>query len=91
MEQISIYLEKFKKFGFKDVQIKELVVETIFELFNVVVERKNIKIENGKILIMVSGPLKSEIFINRTKVVETIKEKTKIKLATKTSQIKEVR
>lgn len=91
MDQISIYLEKFKNYGFKEIQQKELVIETIEELFDVKLERKNIKINNGEILISISGPLKSEIFIQKSKLIESIQNKLRGKLGGKIDEIKEVR
>lgn len=91
MEQISIYLDKFKNYGFQDLQLKKIVEETIFEMFGVSLGTKKIKINNGEISVKISGPLKSEIFIRKGKLIEKLNSKIKNKAGGKMEEIKEVR
>ena len=91
MDQISLYLEKFKNYGFEEIQIKELVVLSIKEMFGSDIGRKSIKINNGEVIISVTGPLKSEIFIQKKKLIETIKNKIKDNFKGKTEEIRGVR
>ena len=72
MNNISIYLERFKSVGLKDVMLKKTVVEILKKNFQIEVEQKDISIKDGTITIKTSPILKSEIFINREKIKSAI-------------------
>jgi hypothetical protein len=65
MEHVSLLLEKFKRFGFKDQILKEIIINIIKEKFDFELKKDDISLINGVVRINVSGPLKSEIFINK--------------------------
>lgn len=75
MEHASVYLEKFKRFGFKDQILKEAIISVINELFDEEFEKKDIYINDGNVRLGVSGVLKSEIFINKSKIQDMVIEK----------------
>lgn len=69
MQQIEIYLEKFKDFGLKDKLFKKDIIEIIKEETGVELEEEDLNIQqSGIIRINVSGASKSEIFINKKKI-----------------------
>lgn len=75
MENITLYLDKFKNYGFQEIQQKEFIVEAVKELFNSEIDRSRIKIINGEVTINATGPLKAEIFIQKDKLRELIENK----------------
>ena len=75
MEHASIFLEKFKRFGFKDQILKETIIEVIKDEFDSELNRDDITMINGVVRINVTGPLKSEIFIKKEKIQNKVLEK----------------
>ena len=86
MQQISIFLDKYKKFGFKNQIIKEVLIEIIKKRFNTELERGDIDVKNGEVRINVSGPIKSEIFIYKDSIKEDLN-----RLLDKNSQAHEIK
>jgi len=72
MKQISLLLDKYKRFGFKDQFVKETLIALIKEKFGDELKRENIDIKDGNLNIKVSGPLKSEIFLNKESIREEL-------------------
>ena len=72
MQQISLLLDKYKRFGFKDQIIKETLISLIKEKFGAELSRGDIDIKEGNLNIKVSGPLKSEIFLNKESIREEL-------------------
>lgn len=72
MEQISLYLEKYKRFGFKTQIVKETLIAIIKKKFGVELTKDDIDVKNGEVRINISGPLKSEIFINKDSIKEEL-------------------
>lgn len=65
MENISIYLEKFKNYGFDKLRIKEVVISVFKDNLNVELSRKDIDFNGENIRINLSGSGRSEFFINK--------------------------
>lgn len=65
MENISIYLEKFKNYGFDKLRIKEVVISVFKDNLNVELSRKDIDFNGENIRINLSGSSRSEFFINK--------------------------
>ena len=75
MNNISLFLQKYLSLGFKEEKIKNIIIETIKEVCNVEITKKQIKVTDQNINIEVFGAEKSEIFINKDKITEQIKSK----------------
>jgi hypothetical protein len=75
MNNISLYLSKYLKLGFKDNKIKDLMAESIKEICDFEIDPKKIKIQNENLIIDVIGPEKSEIFINKEKIIKKFGER----------------
>ena len=65
MENISIYLEKFKSIGFKERELKDVVIGVFKDKINIDLERGDIDLRNELMRINISGAGKSEFFINK--------------------------
>jgi uncharacterized ubiquitin-like protein YukD len=74
MEKIELFLEKYKNFGQSEKKLKEKIIKTIKDFFDINLETRQIEIKNGKIFIKISGVEKAEIFLNKNKL-EKILEK----------------
>jgi hypothetical protein len=72
MQQIEIYLQKFKDFGLKEKILKEKVCKIIKEETKVFIKEEDIDLKNGVLRINISGAGKSEIFIKRNKIKERL-------------------
>ena len=75
MENISFFLEKYSKLGFKESKTKEIIIDSVKEVCFVELNKDQIKIQNENIKIETEGVEKSEIFINKEKILNKIKEK----------------
>ncbi|MFT5352788.1 MAG: hypothetical protein ACI9GH_000655 [Candidatus Paceibacteria bacterium] len=75
MEHASIFLEKFKRFGFKDQILKETVINVIKDKFDFELQKSDISLRDGVVRIEVSGPIKSEIFIHKENIQKEVIER----------------
>jgi hypothetical protein len=79
MESISLYLEKylqkFSKFKFGDLLLKEAIIEAVKEIFNYELEKNSISTKDGVVYIKTSPIIKNEIFINKKAILEKIQKK----------------
>lgn len=72
MQQISLLLDKYKKFGFKDQIVKETLISLLKEKFGIELKREDMDLKDGNVNIKVSGPLKSEIFLKKESIREEL-------------------
>lgn len=72
MENISIYLEKFKSLGFKERELKDVVIKVFKDKINVDLKRENIDLNNELMRINISGVEKSEFFIYKDLIQKEI-------------------
>lgn len=72
MENISIYLEKFKNYGFEKIKIKEVVISVFKDNLGVVLDRKDIDFNGENIRINLSGSKRSEFFINKNLIQKEV-------------------
>lgn len=72
MENISIYLEKFKSVGFKQREMKDIVIGVLKDKINIVLEREDIDLNNELMRVNISGVEKSEFFINKNSIQKEI-------------------
>jgi len=74
MEHLSLYLEKFKRFGFKDQILKEAVISVVERNFGANIAKSDISLNEGIVRINISGPLKSELFLFKDKIQKEVIE-----------------
>lgn len=86
MEHLSLYLEKFKKFGFEDQILKEALIGVVERRFGANIAKSDISLKEGIVRINVSGPLKSELFLFKDKI-----QKEVIEILGDDKQIKELK
>ncbi|MDD3662546.1 MAG: hypothetical protein PHT84_01635 [Candidatus Pacebacteria bacterium] len=75
-EQISGFLEKFKKVLFQKEEVYEIISDTIFQQTKILIKKDLIKIRNNFIYIECSPILKNEILIYKSKILLSLKNKT---------------
>jgi len=73
--QITKFLEKFKKILFQKEEIHKIVVETISKHLSFELESNQIKIKNTFIYIEGSPILKNEVLIHKKEILLELKEK----------------
>ena len=86
MEHLSLYLDKFKKFGFEDQILKEALIGVVKGRFGADIDKSDISLKEGIVRINVSGPLKSELFLYKDKI-----QKEVIEILGDDKQIKELK
>jgi hypothetical protein len=67
--QITSFLDKFKKLIFQKEELKEIVVKTISEEISHNIDGKYIKIKDACIIIQASPILRSEILIHKKNIL----------------------
>ena len=75
MQNISFYLQKYAKIGFKEDGVKKCLLEAIKEACDIELLSEKIKISQETIFIHAVGIEKSEIFLNTKKIVELFNQK----------------
>ncbi len=80
MFDIGKYLGKFKKMSESRDYLRNSVSETIKEICKVEINPKNIDISSGVIRIKEKPIIKSEIFINKTKILSVLEKKIQEKI-----------
>jgi hypothetical protein len=72
--RIGGFLEKFKKILFQKEEILFVIVKTISKHTSIILDVKKIKIKNAIIYIEAKPIQKSEIFMNKNKILEDLKQ-----------------
>lgn len=75
--QISSFLDKFKKILFQKEEILVFISETIFKYTKFKIDPNKIKIKNTYIYIENSPIIKNEIFIYKNKILADLKSEIK--------------
>lgn len=75
MQNISIYLEKFKDLGLKESQTKDMVVEVAKDVANINISREDVQYKDGEVSIQTSGTAKASIFLNKEKILRGLKKR----------------
>jgi hypothetical protein len=70
--QISIFLDKFKKIIYQKEETKEIVIKTIGDEIHHVVESQSVKIKGNCIYIQGSPILRSEIMIHKKEILKKL-------------------
>jgi hypothetical protein len=76
MEQISLFLEKFKKLFAGNQLKKKVISETIFELIKVKINPDQISIAGKNISLKCSPIEKTEILVNKEVIIKKINFKS---------------
>lgn len=79
MKKISDFLEKFAGFGEKEKKEKELIIDILRKVLNVEIKKGDLEIKDLKINIKVSGPQKTEIILNKNKILFEINQNSETK------------
>lgn len=70
MEQINLYLKKFKNFKPKNEDLKKTIIKIIKKITKIEVKKDEIIIlKSGEVKIKKTGPEKTEIYLNK-KIIE---------------------
>lgn len=72
MKDLSSLLQKFKNLGFEEHQIKDKFIEILQKKYNKNLTRKELDIKDRILIIKVSGPFKTEILLNKNKLLEEL-------------------
>lgn len=75
MELISVYFKKYQNIGLETKMVKRTIAEVLKEICKVEIESRQIQIGADNIKILVTGPAKSQILINKTKIQKAFIEK----------------
>jgi len=76
MNNLSAFLERFKKLLSLEGVSERAVIVVIAEQCNVELEKKNIRIKNGVVYIEASSTAKNVIFRKKSKIVEALRDRT---------------
>lgn len=80
MWNISRYLHKFKNLTPKQDEVRESIINILKEDYNIEIDKENISYRNKKVFISTHPLIKNEIFINKKKLLDRIKEKNVYKV-----------
>ncbi|HRY30830.1 MAG TPA: hypothetical protein P5328_00320 [Candidatus Paceibacterota bacterium] len=78
MESISFYLKKFENLGLKENNIKRVVVECVKDATGIELSPKEIDVTNRQVRINKVGVEKTEIFINKSKIENLVRDRLQI-------------
>lgn len=88
MESISIYFTKYQNLGVESQTTKKILIQVLKNIAKVEIDTKQIKIEKNNIKINITGPAKSQILINKTKInSDFLKKLQELGLKTTTKKI----
>jgi len=74
MLNLSNYLKKLEKFLPYEVQVRNAVIQAIQEVVGITLERSQIRVSRGLVVIQVSAAVKSEIALKQIKLLACIKK-----------------
>ena len=80
MNNISGLLAKFKKLKPSDTYVKEAFIETMKEVMNVEVFKPEINVQGSNIFLNVHPALKTEIFLKKKEILESLDKKLQKKV-----------
>lgn len=75
MNLIKDLLQKYTNFGTKEKLLKEKIIKILEEKYGILLGVKDLEIKNKKIFLKVCGPSKTEIILNKNKIINDIDEK----------------
>ena len=78
MFNISDYLSKFKNITPPDKFVKDELVVVVKDVVGVDIEKEDIDVRNGTVFISTDPLIKNEIFLKKSEVLESLREKLKV-------------
>ena len=75
INNISKLLEKFKKLKPSDLFVKEAFIDVIKEVLSVEISKEEITVSGSNLFLNVHPTLKSEIFLKKKAILESLEEK----------------
>jgi hypothetical protein len=72
MNQISLYLAKFKHLRLESDLVRETVASAIKDELGAVLDKEKINFRDGNLTISVTGPLKTEIVLKKDLILKRI-------------------
>lgn len=75
--RIGGFLEKFKKILFQKEEVLSVIIKVVSKYTPIILDVKKIKIKNTIIYIEANPIQKSEIFMNKNKILKDLKQEIK--------------
>lgn len=69
------FLSRFKKLGLPNETIRKMAIEVIYNICAVNVSLEDVSYRDGVVYIKLSGAPKSEIYINKQKILKELENK----------------
>ena len=73
MDILSKFLERFRSFGLREQRLKEKTTRVIQEIASIQIPISQIKYKNGTIYLDVEAIIKSEIYLHKSSILESLK------------------
>ena len=81
MFNVSLYLEKFKTLGLAEYVAKDALISVIKKSIGVEIEKKDVEYRNGKFQIKAEPIIKSQIYIKKIEILESLSKELKKEVA----------
>jgi hypothetical protein len=75
MQQIELYLEKFKHIGSSDFLLKKNICEVVNNAAHINLVEDEISLGNGVLYLKISGPRRTEFALRKDAVIEALETK----------------
>ncbi len=79
MKEISSFFDKFKNSALKELNKREIIASSLYKIAKIKLDIKDIDIKNGILVIKGSQMVKSEIFLKKKMIIDSI-NKNNIKI-----------
>lgn len=80
MKSIGLFFDKFKNTALKEIRKREVICNAIYTATNCKIEEKDISIKDCVITIKGNQSLKSEIFLKKKMILDSISKNTSEKI-----------
>lgn len=75
MKNLGDLLSKYKKLVSTDRKIGEAVAAAVAEVCGLEIDRKQLQIKDWTVFVKASSAVKAEIFLNRQKILDKVKDR----------------
>lgn len=79
MKEISSFFDKFRNSALKELNKREIIASSLYKIAKIKLDIKDIDIKNGILVIKGSQMVKSEIFLKKKIIIDSI-NKNNIKI-----------